>query len=183
MVLIFRKPQENPNVGVDLYDGKVDWQTESADEISARSREEGIESIGLMAVRAVERLTSQIITARNSFGRAISNPKEKRKIATILKRIISGLEKNHWSVYTSGKEGLYFEDETGVLFACKTDADGKGLYKSVFLFEGPTMDNYAEAIQNTVNKSKSIEDEFQKKLIDILDTEVAEEPTQMNFGF
>lgn len=183
MVLIFKNPQENPNVSGDLYDEEVTWQTESADEISARSREEGIEQIGLKAVKAVERLTSLIITARNNFGKAISNPKEKKKIATILKRIINTLEKNHWSVYTSGKEGLYFEDETGVLFACKTDTDGRGLYKSVFLFEGPTMDNYAEAIQNTVNKSKSIVYEFKKKLIDILDTEVAEEPTQMDFGF
>lgn len=183
MVLIFREPQKNPNVSGDLYDEEVTWQTESADEISAKSREEGISSIGLKAVKTVERLTSQIITARNSFGKAISNPKEKKKIATILKRIINTLERNHWSVYTSGKEGLYFEDGDGILFACKTDTNGKGLYKSVFLFEGPTMDEYADAIKNTVSKSKSIEEEFRKKLIEILDTEVLDEPTQMDFGF
>ena len=183
MVLIYRLPQDEPMASGDYFDEKISWQSESADEIAAKSREEGIENIGLKAVRAVERLSTQIITARNTFGKALANPKEKQKIATILKRIINGLEKYQWSVYTSGKEGLYFEDDNGILFACKTDTDGKSMYKSVFLFEGPTMDEYTEAIQNTVNKSKSIEEEFQKKLVDILDTEVSEEPTQMDFGF
>lgn len=147
------------------------------------SLEEGIQNLGQKAVKAVKRISTRIIKARNKFGMGINNPKEKREIALNLERIINSLERYKWTVYTSGSDGLYFEDRNGILFACKTDTNDKKKYKSIYLFEGPIMDSYKEAIQNTVDDSINIEDEFIKELQSISELEVSGGYKNMEFGF
>jgi hypothetical protein len=113
----------------------------------------------------------------------INNLKEKKTILLNLKRVINSLRRNKWTVYTSGSDGLYFEDRNGVLFACKSDTNGQKKYKSIYLFEGPIMDSYEEAIKNTVDNSINIEDEFIKELQSISEIEVSGEYKNTEFGF
>ena len=183
MVLIFRNAQETPMEMGDYFEEEVTYQNRSADEIEKASFEEGIQNLGQSAVKAVKRISTQIIKARNKFGMGINNLKEKRTIALNLKRIINSLERFKWTVYTSGSDGLYFEDRNGVLFACKTDTNGQRKYKSIYLFEGPTMDSYEEAIRNTVDNSINIEDEFIKELQSISELEVSGEYKNTEFDF
>lgn len=183
MVLIFRNVQEAPMEMGDYFEEEMTYQDRSANEIETTSFEEGIQNLGQNVIKAVKRISAQIIKARNKFGMGINNPKEKRTIALNLKRVINSLERYKWTVYTSGSDGLYFEDKNGVLFACKTDTNGQRKYKSIYLFEGPTMDSYEEAIQNTVDDSINIEDEFIKEFQSISELEVSGEYKNMEFGF
>jgi hypothetical protein len=183
MVLIFKDAQEAPMEIGDYFEEEVTYQDRSANEIEMTSLEEGIRNLGQRAVKAVKRISTQIIKARNKFGMGINNPKEKKTIILNLKRVINSLKRNKWTVYTSGFDGLYFEDRNGVLFACKTDTNGQKKYKSIYLFEGPTMDSYEEAIQNTIDDSINIEDEFIKELQSISEIEVSGEYKNTEFGF
>jgi hypothetical protein len=136
---------------------KASTKTGERDMFNSHSSDIGLKSaddISFLSSRDTK-LPKEVILKVMSIVKKMESLKKHREVNLSLyikngEALIKEIDEMNWRVHVSCSCGVYFEDaSSNEIFAVKTDAKNF-THKSIFLFSGETMNEFASAIRNSL---------------------------------